>query len=72
MTASDEVVLTTDQIDDAILKIVLSGPSGPQAGLTLARIAGRSIKALNDIVGTEEALVTLNTLLSQVKKGSLQ
>ena len=66
------VKLTTDQIDEAITKLVLAGPHGPEAGVSLARIAGRAVKFLCDVVGPEAAMATTNTLRERIKSGSLQ
>lgn len=63
--------LSTDDIDAGITQIVLNGPHGPEAGVTLARIAGRAIKMLQEVVGQKAAVVTAATLLQQLKEGGL-
>lgn len=63
--------LTTDQIDEAILAIVVAGPGGPEAGVTLARIAGRALKYLQTTVGHAEAVETVDTLAKLVKTRAL-
>lgn len=69
---SDDLKLTADDIDAAIIALVVRGPSGAEAGATLARIAGRAIKILHEVVGAEAAIVATDTLSKQVRKGSLQ
>lgn len=67
-----DVKLTADDIDAAITALVVRGPSGAEAGVTLARIAGRAIKILHDVVGAEAAIATTDTLSKQVRKSSFQ
>jgi hypothetical protein len=59
--------LTAEQIDEAILALVVAGPGGPEAGVTLARIAGRALKYLQMTVGHAEAVQTADTLSKLVK-----
>lgn len=64
--------LSADEIDEAIVNLVVSGPTGPEAGVTLARIAGRAIKILRDTVGHDAAVATAETLVKKLREGRLQ
>lgn len=63
--------LDTDTIDEAITALVLAGPHGPQAGISLARIAGRALKMLQAVVGSQAAIVTADTLAKKLREGAL-
>lgn len=68
---NDRADLETDTIDEAITALVLAGPHGPQAGVSLARIAGRALKMLQTVVGSQAAIVTTDTLAKKLREGDL-
>lgn len=65
-------ILSADDIDEKISEIVISGPPGEGAALTLARIAGRALKMLHEVVGPQAALVTAKALVEKLSEGKVQ
>lgn len=63
--------LSADAIDEALTELVLSGPHGPEAGVSLARIAGRALKMLETVVGSQAAIVTADTLAKKLREGAI-
>jgi len=70
-STTGERELTVDQIDEAITLLVVNGPCGAEAGVSLARIAGRALKMLQAVVGSQAAIVTADTLAKKLREGAI-